>query len=175
MELRDIPGWPGYKASDEGRIYSYWGRGTDRGYRYDREPRRLAISYQISGRYQKVVLVSPDGTHTNHRVHRLVCLAFHGEPPSPVHQASHKDDDHDNNRPDNLLWETNQENQSRRVANGIDDAGHRNSRALLTEDQVVEMKQDIASGSLTHAAIGDKFGVSRLFVTKVANGYRYAR
>lgn len=37
-------------------------------------------------------------------VHRLVCIAFHGQAPSPEHTVDHKDGNRKNNRADNLHW-----------------------------------------------------------------------
>ena len=44
-------------------------------------------------------------------VHRLVCRAFHGLPPSEAHaKVNHKDGDKSNNKLDNLEWCTRDEN-----------------------------------------------------------------
>ena len=39
-------------------------------------------------------------------VHRLVATAFHGPPPSPIHQCHHIDSRRDNTEADNLMWVT---------------------------------------------------------------------
>lgn len=44
------------------------------------------------------------------RVHRIVCSAFHGEPPSDQHVVDHIDTNRANNRPENLRWVTRLEN-----------------------------------------------------------------
>lgn len=44
------------------------------------------------------------------RVHRIVCLAFHGEPPVPNMDVMHLDEDSHNNTPENLSWGTRKEN-----------------------------------------------------------------
>lgn len=45
-----------------------------------------------------------------YRVARLVCLAFHGEPPPGLPNTLHGDEDPGNNRPSNLTWGTQKEN-----------------------------------------------------------------
>ena len=43
-------------------------------------------------------------------VHRIVCSAFHGDPPSDQHVVDHIDTNRANNRPENLRWVTRLEN-----------------------------------------------------------------
>lgn len=44
------------------------------------------------------------------RVHRIVAVAFHGEPPTHEHVVDHRDTNKQNNRPENLRWVTRLEN-----------------------------------------------------------------
>lgn len=44
------------------------------------------------------------------RVHRIVCRAFHGDPPTETHVVDHIDTNRANNRPENLRWVTRLEN-----------------------------------------------------------------
>jgi hypothetical protein len=44
------------------------------------------------------------------RVHRIVAMAFHGEPPTKEHVVDHIDTNKRNNRPENLRWVTRLEN-----------------------------------------------------------------
>lgn len=46
----------------------------------------------------------------NLKVHRLVCEAFHGPPPSPSHIVIHLNEDGIDNRSENLRWGTQKEN-----------------------------------------------------------------
>lgn len=45
------------------------------------------------------------------KVHQLVCEAFYGPKPTPLHIVLHLDEDPSNNRPENLRWGTRKENQ----------------------------------------------------------------
>jgi hypothetical protein len=96
---KDIPGFNNYKASSLGNIKS---------------PRdkilKPRIHYARGGKiYWRIDLGRANRTCY---VHRLVCLAFHGEPPDPKMEAGHKDDDGNNNRADNLIWLTKSENRN---------------------------------------------------------------
>lgn len=44
------------------------------------------------------------------RIHRIVAMAFHGEPPTSQHVVDHIDTNRQNNRPENLRWVTRLEN-----------------------------------------------------------------
>jgi hypothetical protein len=50
-------------------------------------------------------------------LHRLVCTAWHGPPPTPEHQVNHKDFDSSNNMPDNLAWASRTEITRHSLAN----------------------------------------------------------
>jgi hypothetical protein len=56
------------------------------------------------GLNQGYLQVSVDGK--TKRVHTLVCLAFHGLPPSSIHTVNHKNGKKDDNREVNLEWAT---------------------------------------------------------------------
>ena len=49
-------------------------------------------------------------------VSRLVCMAFHGRPPTPKHEADHKDHNPLNNNEKNLQWLSRKENMTKRRA-----------------------------------------------------------
>jgi len=60
--------------------------------------------------YRQVVL-SINGVPTGNRVHRLVCIAYHGSPPSlDKRWVLHSDGNPVNNRPENLRWGSVQDN-----------------------------------------------------------------
>lgn len=164
--------YPGYFAGTDGFVWSQ--HHGNKGIQPDRPMRQLKAHPSTKSKYLNVVL-TVDKRHINVRVHRAVCEAFHGPPPTDEHQASHRDDNHLNNHPDNLLWETPLENMRRRIENGIDDCGHRNSRAKLSEEQITQLREILRIRALTDEQVGEMFGVSRLFITKVNNGHRYSR
>jgi|SRR6185437_1415193 len=96
---RVIPRAPGYEASTLGRIRLV---GHD------------PIKPRLTRKGRQIVDVVADGRASRTiEVHCLVADAFHGPRP-PEMTVDHLDDDPVNNRPDNLEYVTNLENQRRR-------------------------------------------------------------
>lgn len=58
----------------------------------------------------RLVTLMKHGVRKEVAVHRLVCIAFHGEPPSHELQVNHKDGQKSNNAESNLEWVTPSEN-----------------------------------------------------------------
>lgn len=164
----------GYFAGDDGCIYSFWPMGAAKKNGWIKEPRRLMANLQSSGKYLVVNVKAVDGSYITKRVHRLVCEAWHG-PAAFGQTASHVDGDWSNNKPDNLIWETMADNHRRKIQHGTDDCGYRNSRSKINKAQLDEIKVLLRGKDLTHEKIGAMFGVNRVLITKIANGYRYGR
>lgn len=106
-EWFDIPSQPNYAASREGWILSK---------RYDRI---LEGRIQESGHHSVSL-----GRNRTGLVHRLVCEAFHGPAPDDKPWALHRNGDPSDNRPENLYWGDNSDNQRDSAIHGT----HRNSR-----------------------------------------------
>ena len=108
---KPIPGHPNYEASDAGHIRSLnrsepfctrWGCAAIR----HRAGRLLRPVLNNNG-YLRVSMYK----HSWMSVHRLVALAFHGEPPPNKPVANHRDGNKRNNFPENLEWCSHSENE----------------------------------------------------------------
>lgn len=99
IEWKIIPGHDNYEASNDGRVRHR--NGTERGQ-----------ATNESG--HKVVRL--DGQR--HYVHRLVLLAFKGEPDPARDLGCHRNDNPGDNRLENLYWGSHADNRSDAVANG---------------------------------------------------------
>lgn len=177
MEVwRDIPGWEGiYQASSLGNIRALdrelesgrWGRVRRKGGPIKAHPK---------GRYgQLQVGLRLNGVRKWFGVHRLVCLAFHGEPPAGKGCAAHfPDPDPTNNRPDNLVWATYQENSDHRRVHGTILEGGRNPSARLSAQDVEQIRNEFWRGTAgrpgNKAELARRFGISASQVARVANG-----
>ena len=115
---KPIPGYEGfYEVSSLGRI-----RGVDRvivrksGKKYPVKGAILSPSKRKQGGYLTIGL-RRGGSQKTHKIHRLVMLAFVGEPPEGKYEVDHKDGDTENNRLSNLEYVSKKENYMRMAAN----------------------------------------------------------
>lgn len=92
--------------------------------------------------------------------HREICERAHGPAPTQDHHAAHScGRGHDgcvNRR--HLRWATPAENQADRLAHGTSSRGAGNGCALLAEDQVLEIRNDLARGA-RQSDLARRFGV----------------
>lgn len=167
-EWRPVPGFEGcYEVSDDGRV-----RSLDRRVR-TATGTRLVQGQQILCRtndkgYRHVHL-SRDNKVRVWRICRLVLETFRGKAPTPKYEASHLNGDRSDDRVENLVWETHQENQSRIKQHGTSPLGERHGNSLLTRDQVLTIKGQLAAGE-EHEKIASAFGISRSAVGDINTG-----
>ena len=89
----------------------------------------------------------------------LVCNVFHGPKPTDKHETCHNDGVPSNNEASNLRWDTRKGNFADRVKHGTDARGEKSANAVLTNDQVIAMKQRFAEGA-TCKEISTHFGIT---------------
>lgn len=157
-EWRNVEGWP-YEVSRDGQVRRHGSvrilRGIDRGKR----------GYLVVGlregreRWRQVF------------IHVLVCEAFHGPRPSPIHQVGHRDGSKDNNHADNLRWVTPKENAADRDLHDRTCYGLRNKGAKYPPATV----RAILASPLSALAASKHFGVSRTQVRRIRAGICWRR
>lgn len=117
------------------------------------------------------------GAHIDGRlmlVHRLVCKAFHGQPPSPNHEVAHFNGVRTDNAAKNLRWATRKENafDKRRHGTHRFAFGEHAGRAVLTTEQVREIRRLLGDGQ-RQSALAERFGVARTTISAIGNSYNW--
>lgn len=136
------------------------------GYVVNRLARTMTIKIDRYG-YANVRL-NRDGKQTWQKVHRLVCEAWHGRPPTGT-QCAHLDGNPLNNSPENLAWVTAAENTAHKKLHGRPHGGttgERHPMAKLTAGQVEEIRA--AEESVRQLAA--RYGVSFAQISRIRSG-----
>jgi hypothetical protein len=95
-EWRTIPGFSKYEACEDGRVRRFQANAV----RYPAEMKsRLGRDD-----YLFIALYDDAGIQRSKNLHRLIALAFHGEPPADRPYACHRDGNPRNNHARNLYW-----------------------------------------------------------------------
>lgn len=98
MRASDWSPFPGYKIMENGDIVS-----TKRVH-----PRKIKLNWD-GYNYPDIRMIDENGKRQKLKLNQVICRAFHGEKPSPLHEARNIDGNIYNNHKDNLAWMTRQE------------------------------------------------------------------
>lgn len=142
MEIwKEVEDWP-YFVSSLGRVRNARGR-------------VLTPRIHTHG-YHRITLCDGKGRRRDEYIHRMVCLAFNGEPPDPACHADHIDADRANNSEQNIRWLSPSLNRaSRKMQNGS-----ARWNAKLDDDIVRAMRANPENS--IHLA--ERFGISRKYL-----------
>jgi hypothetical protein len=190
-----IPGFTGYEVDEQGNIWSVshnW-----RGY----GKRKLTPFVDKYGYYK--VRMTIDGTRYKRPIHRLVCFAYHGKPTEDKNIVRHLNGVKSDNRPGNLCWGTQQENEqdsvrlkekasgdrngavkySDKVSKGVKRflkqhpekiiRGENHYKAKVTNEQAREMQERFNNGE-TAMVIAKEMGLNYQTTYAICKGRRYA-
>lgn len=105
----------------------------------------------------------------NHLTHRLVALAFIGEPPEGKNNVNHIDCNPQNNRVENLEWVSHKENSRHMVNLGNSRRGEKSHHTTLKDADIPVIWEAIQSG-FTLKDIGQRFGVSANVIGDIKRG-----
>lgn len=159
-DWKDIPGYDGYQASDEGAV-----RRTFSPDKY--HPPMATFGYDTGHGYKKTTLLV-NGKKKRRYIHRLVAMAFHGEPADSSLQVAHNDGDRSNNIPSNLRWATRKENASDRLLHGTHARGDNCATSRLTWSDVNEIREMAG----TQKDIAQRYGVHQSHISRIKTGNR---
>lgn len=168
--FRDVPGFPGYRIDTNGHLQSCLKIGgrvfvlTDQwrdikgwldGFGYRR------IGLRVQGRSRSIY----------RRLHELVLLTFVGQP-SKGQEACHNDGNRENNRLENLRWDTRKGNLADCLKHGTRIRGSKSPKAKLSEEKVEEAKKRVADGE-SRRKIAEEFEVAYSTIVNAVNGTKW--
>jgi len=159
-EWRSVSHWTGYDVSNTGLV-----RNTKTG-------RILKQMITVWG--YLCVHLSNNNKSRKITVHRLVCEAFNGPPPTPKHEVRHWNGNKKDNRPDNLMWGTSAENAADRTRLGEQNPcqGEDHGHARLTKDNIIEIRRLYADG-MSQRKIAMMFELHQGYVSRIVNGHAW--
>jgi hypothetical protein len=167
-EWRPVPGWEQfYEVSNRGRLRSMDREVSCGGGRRRVIKGRLRLLQIVRG-YRHVILEDGD-KKKNEYVHRLVLLAFRGQP-KPGMQGCHNDGQKFNNHLDNLRWDTLASNKADMVRHGTSTKGERNPNAKLSLAIAQAIRRDRAALGWSYKKLARKYSISTMHAYDVCAG-----
>ncbi len=102
-------------------------------------------------------------------VHRMVALAFLGEPPENCNLVCHLDDIKTNNIVTNLMWGDPAENARQMVERGRSARGTKVNTSILTADKVLEVRHLYSLSKYTNKDLSTMFGVKESTIQAITS------
>ena len=157
--LKDIPGYPGYQASDDGFIYSL------------RSGKARQLSMRLHNGYWHVNVNTgfSRATKVKKQVHQLVLFAFAGVKPSDMHVTRHLDGNPLNNNRSNLAWGTPIENAADSLNHGTAVCLRRGQGASATKlapATIMSIERDAKSG-MKLVDVAKRYGITHTHVRRI--------
>jgi len=171
LQLRRIPVSPNddYRAGSDGKIYS---RTRYAGFGRKERVDWYSLSGHETGRGYLAVTLCHNNKRVTKNVHRLVCMAFHGMPPTPTHQTRHLNGKRHDNRPTNLGWGTQQENWNDRREHGTATVGENHPASKLSNAERDHIRYAVAKGLCSRRHAARMLAMSQSAVSAICRGCR---
>jgi hypothetical protein len=157
VEYRDVPGFPGYRVGSDGTLWT--SRNT-----YGEWKQR--VPSKTNGGYLDIRLRKDSASHKRY-MHRLIALAFIGEPPDGT-EVNHKNGNRLDNRAQNLEYVTRSHNIKHAQAVMGSYLGNKKPSVRLTNSQIIEIR--LNSSSLSVASLAGQYGASQETIRRIADG-----
>lgn len=161
--MKEIPGFPGYYATRDGRILSshtHHPAGDD----VDDSVHELRPKTMRYG--HKQVTLRKDRISHFRNVHQLVLETFAGpRPPGKI--ACHGPNGTADNSLSNLSWQTYKQNTLDRLRDGTDNRGTKHSLAKLSVSDVREIRRLYQRGGISQQKIADRFKIDQTHVSEI--------
>ncbi len=154
-------GFPGYRVYQDGSVWSCWkvkSLGNKKGVTFYMSDIWKQRKTGKRGNYLHITLTNKLGNKTI-PLHRLVLETFIGTCPKGM-ECCHNNGDPEDNRIQNLRWDTKSNNQMDRIGHGTDCRGSKNPIAKLTEEDVIKIRQMWVPRKCTMKTIAKLYKVS---------------
>jgi HNH endonuclease len=161
-EWRPMPGFSKYEVGNAGEMRRIETGRVLRACRTARARDRLHVT-----------LMNDDNLPRSVTLQIAVCLAFHGEKPSPRHQAAHRNGDPNDNRSGNLRWATPEENQADRILHNTDVRGEEVHGSKLKEEQIPIIRR-LLGLHVPYKVVAHAFQVDTNAIFLIGKGHTWA-
>jgi hypothetical protein len=163
-EWRSIPDHGDYEASSLGRIR--------RAHATNTRPAGSILKTKPDRHGYLKICLSVGGRPLHRQVHRLVCLAFHGLPPTERHEAAHRDGIRTKCEPDNLRWATHAEQIADRDEHGRywHVVGEDHPMRVLNDALVIDLRQRWQRNGTSIKALAREVGHAYLTIYDAVKG-----
>lgn len=158
-EGRPVPGFPGYYASEDGRVFTDLRLHPDGSLREHRQ-------YPDREGYPRVRFIR-DGKRSWIKVAKVIAMTYMSPKPSANHQIRHLDGNNKNNAAWNLSWGTAKQNCHDRDGHGTTVKGIRHHATHLKPLDIVTIRGRCSLGE-RQKDIASDFGVSPVTVSRIA-------
>jgi len=169
---KDINGFPGYRISDHGEVYSSPRTFTRNGHKV-RLPGKL-LKPRALDRGHLYVNLRVNNKSTSTYIHRLVAMHFIGPQPDGKLHVAHWDGDASNNHVSNLRWASAAENNadSVRLGRSSKPSGVLSKTSKLDDLLLTKVFERYNNGKSARS-ISEEFNLSHQTVSCVLNGTSY--
>lgn len=156
---KPIPGFSGYFADVDGKIYRFY-----------RKKYFIEKTQRLEEEYYRVSMIDDSGKARMMFVHVCILLA-HRHKTSLELETRHLDGVSTNNSLSNLAWGTRLENCEDKALHGTAPRGERGGGARLNEDQVRFIKQN--ADTHTQSEMARMFGVSVATIHRIVRNQKW--
>lgn len=157
----DIPGYPGYKASSDGRILSY-----------RKKTPRILKAKCLDGSWK--LKLHRDKVEHRHSVGHLILLTFVGPPPKEM-VCCHGERGRDCHELSNLSWGTQLKNLGAdKRRDGTLPQGKKNSQSKLTDQDILNIRAKYASGNYTQRQLAIEYNIQQPEISRIIARKRWA-
>lgn len=152
------PNYPGCLAGSDGTVIG---------------PRGKVLTPPIDNGHGYLYVNVRGGKRQKHvYIHRLICEAFWGPCPDGM-EAAHKDGNQADCSAANVAWKTHAENIADKQTHGTQTKGAAHHSAVLTENQIISIRQRYATSQTSTRELAEQYGVSRGCIQKIIDGKSY--